>query len=120
MADFEVVDAPANFKSKVRQYFGFARVTDQMGKTLDKTKTVWKVCEAQIAYGTGNTTNMFTHLQRKYPKPHEEVEASKSKDSKPSQSVKGVVPSVKGVALSGQCSLKDIHQMLKKSILLFY
>ena len=117
MADFEVVDAPTNFKSKVRQYFGFARVTDQNGiKTLDKTETVWKVCEAQIAYGKGNATNMFTHLQRKHPKLHEEVEASKSKDSKPSQSVKGVVPSVKGIAPSGQCSLKDIHQMLKKSI----
>ena len=50
IADFEVVDAPANFKSKVWQYFGFARVTDQNGiKTLDKTKTVCKVCEAQIA-----------------------------------------------------------------------
>ena len=89
-------DAPANFKSKVWKYFGFARVTDQNGiKTWDKTKTVCKVCEAQIAYGTGNTTNMFTHLQRKPPKLHEEIEASKSKDSKPSQSVKGVAPSVK-------------------------
>ena len=49
MADFEVVDAPANFKSKVWQYFGFARVTDQNGiKTVDKTKTVCKVCEAQL------------------------------------------------------------------------
>ena len=66
MADFEVVDAPANLKSKVWQYFGFARVTDQNGiKTLDKTKTVCKVCEAQIAYRAGNTTNMFTHLQKK-------------------------------------------------------
>ena len=99
MADFEVVDAPANFKSKVWQYFSFARVTDQNGiKTLDKTKTVSKVCEAHIAYGTGNTTNMFTHLQRKHPKLHEELEASKSKGSKPSQSVKGVASSVKGVA----------------------
>ena len=93
MADFEVVDSPANFKSKVWQYFGFVRVTDQYGiKTLDKTKTVCKVCEAQIAYGTGNTTNMFTHLQRKHPKLHEELEASKSKDNKPSESVKGVAP----------------------------
>ena len=53
---------------------------------------------------------MFTHLQRKHPKLHEEIEASKSKDSKPSQSVKGVAPSVKGVAPSGQCSLKDMLQ----------
>ena len=111
MADFKVVDAPANFKSKVWQYFGFTRVTDQNGiKTLDKTKTVCKVCEAQIAYRTGNTTNMFTHLQKKHPKLHEELEASKSKDSKPSQSVKGVAPPVKGVALSGQHSLKDMLQ----------
>ena len=100
MADFEVVDAPTSFKSNVWQYFGFARVTDQNGiKTLDKTKTVCKVCEAQIAYGTGNTTNLFTHLQRKHPKLHEELDGSKSKDSKPSQSVKVVAPSVKGVAL---------------------
>ena len=104
MTDFEVVDAPANFKSKVWKYFGFVRVTDQNGiKTWDKTKTVCKVCEAQIAYGTGNTTNMFTHLQRKHPKLHEEIEASKSKDSKPSQSVKGVAPSVK---VYFYCSIK--------------
>ena len=87
------VDAPANFKSKVWQYFGFTRVKDQNGiKTLDKTNTVCKVCEAQIAYRTGNTTNTkhSSSLQRKHPKLQEELEASKSKDSKPSQSVKGV------------------------------
>ena len=63
---------------------------------------------------TEQATPQTCSLQRKHPKLHEEVEASKSKDSKPSQSVKGVVPSVKGIAPSGQCSLKDIHQMLKK------
>ena len=33
-------------------------------RTVDKSKTVCKECRAQISYGTGNTANMFTHLQR--------------------------------------------------------
>ena len=68
MADCEVVDAPAKFKSRVWQYFGFENIIDNNGiRTLDKSKTVCKQCHAQISYGTGNTTNMFTHLQRKHP-----------------------------------------------------
>ena len=63
MAECEVADAPAKFKSRVWQYFGFENIIDKNGiRTLDKSKTVCKECRAQISYGTGNTTNMLTHL----------------------------------------------------------
>ena len=55
------------------QHFGFENIIDKNGiRTLDKSKTVCKECRAQISYGTGNTTNMFTHRQRKHPHLYEE------------------------------------------------
>ena len=105
MADLKVADAPANYKSKVWQYFGFESIVDQNGvRTLDKTKTVCKECRALIAYGTGNTTNMSTHLQRRHPNLHQEMTANKLKPSPVSKSAKGVAPS------SGQRTLKDVLQ----------
>ena len=105
MADCVVADAPAKFKSRVWQYFGFENITDNNGiRTLDKSKTVCKQCRAQISYGTGNTTNMFTHLQRKHPHLYEEINANKTKPSQVSSSVKGVAPSV------GQQTIKSAFQ----------
>ena len=76
------------------QYFGFENIIDKNGiRTLDKSKTVCKECRAQISYGTGNTTNMFTHRQRKHTHLYEESNANKTKPSQVSSSVKGVAPS---------------------------
>ena len=67
MADREIEDAPAKYKLKVWQYFGFEKTVDNSVKSVNKTKTVCKVCQSDISYATGTTTNMFTHLQRKHP-----------------------------------------------------
>ena len=95
MADCEVADAPVKFKSRVWQSLGFENIIDNNGiRILDKSKTVCNLqCRAQISYGTGNTTNMFTHLQRKHPHLYEEINAIKTKPSQVSSSVKGVAPS---------------------------
>ena len=62
------------------QYFGFENIIDKNGiRTLDKSKTVCKECRAQISYGTGNTTNMFTHRQRKHPHLYEESNSQQNK-----------------------------------------
>ena len=42
--------------NKSWQYFGFENIIDKNGiRTLNKSKTVYKECRAQISYGTGNT-----------------------------------------------------------------
>ena len=87
------------------QYFGFENIIDKNGiRTLDKSKTVCKECRAQISYGTGNTTNMFTHRQRKHPHLYDESNANKTKPSQVSSSVKGVAP------LGGQQAIKGAFQ----------
>ena len=87
------------------QYFGFENIIDKNGiRTLDKSKTVCKECRAQISYGTGNTTNMFTHRQRKHPHLYDESNANKTKPSQVSSSVKGVAP------LGGQQTIKGAFQ----------
>ena len=67
MADREIENVPAKYKSKVWQYFGFEKTVDNGVKSVNKTKTVCKVCQSDISYAMGTTTYMFTHLQRKHP-----------------------------------------------------
>ena len=93
---------PLNFKSKVWQYFGFEKLVENGIKTLDRTKTVCKVCKVDIAYGTGNTTNMFTYLQRRHPQIYQELAKPKVSQNQPNWSTKSI-----GVAPSGQLRLHD-------------
>ena len=107
MADCEVADAPVKFKSRVWQYFGFENIIDNNGiRTLDKSKTVCKHCRAQISYETDNTTNIFTHLQRKHPHIYEEINANKTKPSQVSSSVKGIAPSGRQQTIKGAFQAK--------------
>ena len=52
MADREIEDAPAKYKSRVWQYFGFEKTVDNGVKSVNKTKTVCKVCQSDISYAT--------------------------------------------------------------------
>ena len=57
MAGHKIEDAPAKYKSKVWQFFGFEKTVDNSVKSVNKAKTVRKVCQSDISYATGTTTN---------------------------------------------------------------
>ena len=57
-------------KSKVWRFFGFA--VDGSGEIVDITRVVVRLCERRVPY-SGNTTNLFYHLQTNHPQEHKEV-----------------------------------------------
>lgn len=57
----EIVNAPANLKSKVWKHFGFAKKNGE----IDKTSAVCRICKSAIKY-LGNTTNLASHLLRRH------------------------------------------------------
>ena len=66
--------SPAWLKSKVWEHFGFPRPKDLSASTaisannwkdlLKLSTTVCKICQYQLPYKTGNTTDMTIHLRR--------------------------------------------------------
>ena len=64
-------------KSKVWKFFGFA--VDESGEIADKTRVVCRLCERRVPY-SGNTTNLFYHLQTNHPQEHKEVATKKAGD----------------------------------------
>ena len=51
-------------KSKVWKYFGF--VVDAQGKVLNDKKVCCRLCKHKLGY-SGNTTNLFYHLEKEHP-----------------------------------------------------
>ena len=51
-------------KSKVWKHFGF--VANEKGKIANDKKVICRLCEHQLAY-SGNTSNLFYHLQKEHP-----------------------------------------------------
>lgn len=65
----KVVPLP-HARSEVWSYFGF--IADDDGEIHDKKKTICRICATTLCY-SGNTTNLFTHLNAMHP----EVKAQK-------------------------------------------
>ena len=51
-------------KSKVWKHFGF--VANEKGKIANDKKVICRLCEHQLAY-SGNTSNLFYHLEKEHP-----------------------------------------------------
>ena len=65
-------------KSKVWKFFGFT--VDESGEITDKTRVVCRLCNRRVPY-SGNTTNLFYHLQTNHSQEHKEVATKKAGDS---------------------------------------
>ena len=65
-------------KSKVWKFFGFT--VDRSGEINDKTRVVCRLCDRRVPY-SGNTTNLFYHLQTNHPQEHKETATKKAGDS---------------------------------------
>ncbi|KAK1882049.1 Zinc finger BED domain containing protein 1 [Dissostichus eleginoides] len=64
----EIEDAPSTFKAVVWQHFGFPVSRNDKGeKQTDKRQTICKSCRATVAYNSGNTSNMRSHLSHHHP-----------------------------------------------------
>lgn len=76
-------------KSKVWKYFGFDMEEDEVGK-----RAHCRLCLAQIGY-SGNTTNLYAHLQRHHPDAFMEFEkgnADSPNQQQPSSTQQQVAP----------------------------
>ena len=56
MADREIEDAPENTSRRCGNISALKRL-DNGVKSVNKTKTVCKVCQSDVSYTTGTTTN---------------------------------------------------------------
>lgn len=66
--EFEIMKAPAAFKSDVWKHFSFAVSRNERGeKVTDKHKTICRHCQTGVAYTSGNTSNMRSHLTTRHP-----------------------------------------------------
>ncbi|KAK6182240.1 hypothetical protein SNE40_009968 [Patella caerulea] len=63
LGDLEIEKPPAQYKSKVWEYFGFPVTYRNGNRKVNRDVSVCRSCHAQIRY-TGNTTNMSTHISR--------------------------------------------------------
>ena len=62
-------------KSKVWKYFGFP--VDENGAVTNKKQVVCRICNRSLAY-SGNTINLFHHLQANHPEQCSEVAPNKA------------------------------------------
>ena len=62
-------------KSKVWKYLSFS--VDENGAVTNKKQVVCRICNRSLAY-SGNTTNLFYHLQANHPEEHSEVAPKKA------------------------------------------
>ncbi|KAK1877141.1 Zinc finger BED domain containing protein 1 [Dissostichus eleginoides] len=82
----EIEDAPSTFKAVVWQHFGFPVSRNDKGeKQTDKRQTICKSCRATVAYNSGNTSNMRSHLSHHHPEKLRTQQPTVRKKPKPGQ-----------------------------------
>lgn len=83
-------------KSKVWKYFGFDMEEDEVGK-----RAHCRLCLAQIGY-SGNTTNLYAHLQRHHPDAFLEFEKSSADSPQQLQQLQNPLAPPQGCARQNQ------------------
>lgn len=102
MADAQLIDPPASFKSPVWKHFAISN---------NKETTVCRKCLATFKYSTGSTSSMSAHLKRK----HQIDVQSESKLTKvPMSSATSGGLKTEPLSGTGQLSLPNAFRMTQK------
>ncbi len=72
MASGQQLTEKCGTKSAVWKYFGLL-IADDSGGGSQQDNPVCRIGGVQVRAATGNTSNLLSHLQNKYPKVHSEV-----------------------------------------------
>ena len=104
-------------KSPVWEYFGFNRTHDE---TLNQKNVICKVCHTELSY-SGNTTNMWAHVECKHPIKHKPISSQAAKDKTESSSnqptIEVVVEQLKSFSKDSEQHVKLVEAVLVVSLL---